>query len=196
MLASDLYSLISEFQSSVGESSATAVLDEDYLNQLKDNLNNFKNQHGEQETNISGIYSSISDLISLSGPTSTYDADSDTASQLLTNTIDKVTSFDSAGSELSSESMLTAIDSKVNQVSQVVDLPYTDSQYLSFVNDADFAKGINTVDKQIKEQEKLAKEEAEKEAKKNGPNSIQLKRYCNLPLKRQLISSNGRTKKF
>ncbi|SDO99306.1 LXG domain of WXG superfamily protein [Streptococcus equinus] len=166
LLASDLYSLISEFQSSIGESSATAVLDEDYLNQLKDNLNNFKNQHGEQETNISGIYSSISDLISLSGPTSTYDADSDTASQLLTNTIDKVTSFDSAGSELSSESMLTAIDSKVNQVSQVVDLPYSDSQYLSFVNDADFAKGINTVDKQIKEQEKLAKEEAEKEAKK------------------------------
>ncbi|SDP13186.1 LXG domain of WXG superfamily protein [Streptococcus equinus] len=166
LLASDLYSLISEFQSSVGESSATAVLDEDYLNQLKDNLNNFKNQHGEQETNISGIYSSISDLISLSGPTSTYDADSDAASQLLTNTIDKVTSFDSAGSELSSESMLTAIDSKVNQVSQVVDLPYSDSQYLSFVNDADFAKGINTVDKQIKEQEKLAKEEAEKEAKK------------------------------
>ncbi|MGT2877092.1 TNT domain-containing protein, partial [Streptococcus gallolyticus] len=66
--------------------------------------------------------------------------------------------------ELSSESLLTAIDSKVNQVSQTTSLSYSDSQYLSFVNDASFAKGIKSVNKQLKEQEKLAKEEAAKEA--------------------------------
>ncbi|MGT2876973.1 hypothetical protein ACVRZW_08455, partial [Streptococcus gallolyticus subsp. gallolyticus] len=66
--------------------------------------------------------------------------------------------------ELSSESLLTAIDSKVNQVSQTTSLSYSDSQYLSFVNDASFAKGIKSVNKQLKEQEKLTKEEAAKEA--------------------------------
>ena len=164
LLASDMYQLIAEFQASVGETSTTAVLDEDYLNQLKDQLSNFKNQHGEQEETIAGIYASVSDLISLSSPQSNYDTDSDAASQYLSNTIDKVTSFNSAGSELSSESLLTAIDSKVNQVSQTTSLSYSDSQYLSFVNDASFAKGIKSVNKQLKEQEKLAKEEAAKEA--------------------------------
>ncbi len=164
LLASDMYQLIAAFQASVGESSTTAVLDEDYLNQLKDQLSNFKNQHGEQEETIADIYASVSDLISLSSPQSNYDTDSDAASQYLSNTIDKVTSFNSAGSELSSESLLTAIDSKVNQVSQTTSLSYSDSQYLSFVNDASFAKGIKSVNKQLKEQEKLAKEEAAKEA--------------------------------
>ena len=164
LLASDMYQLIAAFQASVGETSTTAVLDEDYLNQLKDQLSNFKNQHGEQEETIADIYASVSDLISLPSPQSNYDTDSDAASQYLSNTIDKVTSFNSAGSELSSESLLTAIDSKVNQVSQTTSLSYSDSQYLSFVNDASFAKGIKSVNKQLKEQEKLTKEEAAKEA--------------------------------
>lgn len=166
VLASEFSSLLSSFHSSVGETSNSAVLDEDYLNQLKDNLNNFKNQHGAQEENISSIYASISDLISLSGSKSNYDADSDTASQLLSTTIDKVTSFDSSGTAPTSADLLAAIDTEVNQVSQTTDLPYTDSQYLSFISDVNFAKGIKSVDKQLTEQEKLAKEQAEQKARK------------------------------
>ena len=166
VLASEFSSLLSSFHSSVGETSNSAVLDEDYFNQLKDNLNNFKNQHGAQEENISSIYASISDLISLSGPQSNYDADSDTASQLLSTTIDKVTSFDSSGTAPTSADLLAAIDTEVNQVSQTTDLPYTDSQYLSFISDVNFAKGIKSVDKQLTEQEKLAKEQAKQKAKK------------------------------
>lgn len=166
VMASEFSSLLSSFHSSVGETSNSAVLDEDYLNQLKDNLNNFKNQHGAQEENISSIYASISDLISLSGPQSNYDADSDTASQLLSTTIDKVTSFDSSGTAPTSADLLAAIDTEVNQVSQTTDLPYTDSQYLSFISDVNFAKGIKSVDKQLTEQEKLAKEQAEQKARK------------------------------
>nr|WP_205396240.1 glycohydrolase toxin TNT-related protein [Streptococcus lutetiensis] len=166
VLASEFSSLLSSFHSSVGETSNSAVLDEDYLNQLKDNLNNFKSQHGAQEENISSIYASISDLISLSGPQSNYDADSDTASQLLSTTIDKVTSFDSSGTAPTSADLLAAIDTEVNQVSQTTDLPYTDSQYLSFISDVNFAKGIKSVDKQLTEQEKLAKEQAKQKAKK------------------------------
>ncbi|QGZ28305.1 hypothetical protein GP482_09375 [Streptococcus ruminicola] len=166
VLASEFSSLLSSFHSSIGETSNSAVLDEDYLNQLKDNLNNFKNQHGAQEENISSIYASISDLISLSGPKSNYDADSDTASQLLSTTIDKVTSFDCSGTAPTSADLLAAIDTEVNQVSQTTDLPYTDSQYLSFISDVNFAKGIKSVDKQLTEQEKLAKEQAEQKARK------------------------------
>lgn len=166
VLASEFSSLLSSFHSSVGETSNSAILDEDYLNQLKDNLNNFKNQHGAQEENISSIYASISDLISLSGPKSNYDADSDTASQLLSTTIDKVTSFDSSGTAPTSADLLAAIDTEVNQVSQTTDLPYTDSQYLSFISDVNFAKSIKSVDKQITQQEKLAKEQAEQKARK------------------------------
>ncbi|SEI74229.1 T7SS effector LXG polymorphic toxin [Streptococcus equinus] len=166
VLASEFSSLLSSFHSSVGETSNSAILDEDYLNQLKDNLNNFKNQHGAQEENISSIYASISDLISLSGPQSNYDADSDTASQLLSTTIDKVTSFDSSGTAPTSADLLAAIDTEVNQVSQTTDLPYTDSQYLSFISDVNFAKSIKSVDKQLTEQEKLAKEQAEQKARK------------------------------
>lgn len=167
VLASEFSSLLSSFHSSVGETSNSAVLDEDYLNQLKDNLNNFKNQHGAQEENISSIYASISDLISLSGPQSNYDADSDTASQLLSTTIDKITSFDSSGTAPTSADLLAAIDTEVNQVSQTTDLPYTDSKYLSFISDVNFAKGIKSVDKQLTKQEKLAKEQAEQKAKKD-----------------------------
>ncbi|KFN85438.1 hypothetical protein H702_09915 [Streptococcus equinus JB1] len=166
VLASEFSSLLSSFHSSIGETSNSAVLDEDYLNQLKDNLNNFKSQHGAQEENISSIYASISDLISLSGPKSNYDADSDTASQLLSTTIDKVTSFDCSGTAPTSADLLAAIDTEVNQVSQTTDLPYTDSQYLSFISDVNFAKGIKSVDKQLTEQEKLAKEQAEQKARK------------------------------
>ncbi|SDQ56635.1 T7SS effector LXG polymorphic toxin [Streptococcus equinus] len=166
VLASEFSSLLSSFHSSIGETSNSAVLDEDYLNQLKDNLNNFKSQHGAQEENISSIYASISDLISLSGPQSNYDADSDTASQLLSTTIDKVTSFDCSGTAPTSADLLAAIDTEVNQVSQTTDLPYTDSQYLSFISDVNFAKGIKSVDKQLTEQEKLAKEQAEQKARK------------------------------
>ena len=165
VLASEFSSLLSSFHSSIGETSNSAILDEDYLNQLKDNLNNFKNQHGAQEENISSIYASISDLISLSGPKSNYDADSDTASQLLSTTIDKVTSFDSSGTAPTSADLLAAIDTEVNQVSQTTDLPYTDSQYLSFISDVNFAKSIKSVDKQITQQEKLAKEQAEQKAR-------------------------------
>ena len=166
VLASEFSSLLSSFHSSIGETSNSAILDEDYLNQLKDNLNNFKNQHGAQEENISSIYASISDLISLSGPQSNYNADSDTASQLLSTTIDKVTSFDSSGTAPTSADLLAAIDTEVNQVSQTTDLPYTDSQYLSFISDVNFAKSIKSVDKQITQQEKLAKEQAEQKARK------------------------------
>ncbi|WP_288264181.1 T7SS effector LXG polymorphic toxin [uncultured Streptococcus sp.] len=166
VLASEFSSLLSSFHSSIGETSNSAILDEDYLNQLKDNLNNFKNQHGAQEENISSIYASISDLISLSGPQSNYNADSDTANQLLSTTIDKVTSFDSSGTAPTSADLLAAIDTEVNQVSQTTDLPYTDSQYLSFISDVNFAKSIKSVDKQITQQEKLAKEQAEQKARK------------------------------
>jgi hypothetical protein len=62
--------------------------------------------------------------------------------------------------------LLAAIDTEVNQVSQTTDLPYTDSQYLSFISDVNFAKGIKSVDKQLTEQEKLAKEQAEQKARK------------------------------
>ncbi|WP_423832019.1 T7SS effector LXG polymorphic toxin [Streptococcus equinus] len=166
VLASEFSSLLSSFHSSIGETSNSAILDEDYLNQLKDNLNNFKSQHGAQEENISSIYASISDLISLSGPQSNYDADSDTTSQLLSTTIDKVTSFDSSGTAPTSADLLATIDTEVNQVSQTTDLPYTDSQYLSFISDVNFAKSIKSVDKQLTKQEKLAKEQAEQKARK------------------------------
>ena len=60
---------IEQFQSTVSENASDAIIDTDYLQELIDNYSDLESSISSVDTATSGIYSRISDIISLTNPT-------------------------------------------------------------------------------------------------------------------------------
>ena len=175
IMDADFTQTLQAFQDGVGETSETGILDEEVMSQTKTKLTNANTKHSEYESNISQIYTDINDLISLSSPSSTVSSSITNASNVLSNAITKVNSFDTAQYQFSTDSLLTALASQIEIGNGIQGLSYTDPRFVEIVGHSELAEGIKKVDDQItqakKEQEEAIKKakQAEEEWKKNHP---------------------------
>ena len=152
---------ISDFQSSVGESSESAILDEGVMTQTAQKTSKASTKHGSYEKTIKGIYSGISDLISLKSPKSTVERSLSQAKKVLTDAVEKVSNFDSSGTEPQVNQLLTALDNQINLGNQAQGLSYTDPIFTEFAGYTALADGVANINNDIEHQKKLAAQKQE-----------------------------------
>ncbi len=86
---------IEQFQSTVSETASDAIIDTDYLQELIDNYSDLESSISSVDTATSGIYSRISDIISLTNPTASSITDPlSEGKTVLTDTKTNMESFD------------------------------------------------------------------------------------------------------
>lgn len=162
---------LSELQEAIGESNESAILDEAVMTQAGTDIDTAGKRHGELETDISSIYSDISDLVAVSSPKSSVASDLSTAKKVLTDAIDKVNTFDGSGQEPQAKSLLSGLDTWIEMGNQVQGLSYTDPVFTEFAGYSVLADAVATIDSDIeqnKEKLKQLKEQALKEAKEKA----------------------------
>ena len=181
LMDADYTQALTAFRDGVGETSETAILDEEVMTQTKTKMTDANTKHSDYETNISQIYSSINDLISLSSPSSNVSSSITKANTVLSDAITKVNAFDSDQTELNTESLLTALQQQIDAGNAIQELSYTDPRFVEIVSYSQLAEGIKQVDDQItqakKEQEEAARKakEEEEEWRKNHPAQAMIK---------------------
>ncbi|OOR55345.1 hypothetical protein BGP34_23375 [Bacillus mycoides] len=165
-LIMEMLQTLQDFQSTTGETDENAVILEDALLQAQNKLSNLQPKKHEMDSRISNIYSSVSDLISLSMPNSQFDEKLVAASKELEDTIQKVQQFESKKEKSNAEDILDALNKQVQMAKEMSSLSYTNPQLQAFFAQDALAKGIHEMDTQITKAEKEAKLQAEREMKK------------------------------
>lgn len=167
LMDADYTQALTAFRDGVGETSETAILDEEVMTQTKTKMTDANTKHSDYETNISQIYSSINDLISLSSPSSNVSSSITKANTVLSDAITKVNAFDRDQPELNTESLLTALQQQIEAGNAIQELSYTDPRFVEIVSYSQLAERIKQVDDQItqakKEQEEAARKAKEEE---------------------------------
>ncbi|QWG42494.1 hypothetical protein EXW35_29775 (plasmid) [Bacillus mycoides] len=165
-LIMEMLQTLQDFQSTTGETDENAVILEDALLQAQNKLSNLQPKKHEMDSRISNIYSSVSDLISLSMPNSQFDEKLVAASKELEDTIQKVQQFESKKEKSNAEDILDALNKQVQMAKEMSSLSYTNPQLQAFFAQDALAKGIHEMDTQITKAEKEAELQAEREMKK------------------------------
>ena len=166
LLIAEMTKTLQDFKSTTGESDENAVILEDALLQAQHKLSSLQPKKHEIDSRISNIYNSVSDVISLSMPTSQFDEKLVAASKELEDTIQKVQQFESKKEKSNAEEILDALNKQVQIAGKMGSLSYTDPGLQAFFAQDALAKGIREIDTQITKAEKEAKLQAEKEMKK------------------------------
>ena len=168
-LGSEFSKTITDFQNLVGETSATAVLAEETLDDAVKKLNEADEKHKVMDTNFKSIYDGISSLYHLSAPlSSTFYTNTQTARKYVQDTKNKVNAFDKMTTTSSAEQLFSALSSQMAAAGRVKSLSYRDPVLTNFVAHDDLGKAIYELDQQYAKAKaeaiEVAKRKAEQEA--------------------------------
>lgn len=166
LMGVDFQKTLSDFQSAVSETSESAILDEEVLTQTKTKMTNADTKHTEYETKIGKIYSEISDLISLSCPSSSVSSSITASNKILQEAIDNVNKFDNEKATLLTDNIVTGLGKQIEVGNQAQGLSYTDPRFVEFTSYTQLGDGIQQLDTKITEAKEQAKKEAEEAARK------------------------------
>ncbi|MFK4568349.1 T7SS effector LXG polymorphic toxin [Enterococcus sp. UD-01] len=167
LVEADLQQTYADFAGTTGETSQSAVLDEDVLTKAKTAIDKFKTEHKEKRQTIKSTYSDIADLIALSMPSSSaFTSACDESKKHLDKIIQKVNEFDNKQQPSSAEEIINVLGQQIKMSETASGLSYTDPRFMEFVSQTELAEAIKDIDSQITEAEAAAKLEAEKVAKK------------------------------
>lgn len=169
LIASEMIQTYTEFQSTTGETSESAIISEEVLNTVKKDLDKLKTTHKELEQSIKTVYNDISDLVSLSMPKSNFENVADQAKTHIDTIIKKVNSFDRAQTKGTTEDLISALKHQIALSEKVSGLSYTDPNFLKFVTSTELADNIQNLDNQITAFENEQKKLKEKELAKTHP---------------------------
>lgn len=148
-LGSEFSKTITDFQNLVGETSATAVLAEETLDDAIKKLNEADEKHKVMDTNFKSIYDGISTLYRLSAPLSnTFYTNTQTARKYVQDTKNKVNAFDKMTTTSSTEQLFSALGSQMVAAARVKSLSYSDPVLTNFVAHEDLGKAIYEMDQQ------------------------------------------------
>ena len=168
-LGSEFSKTITDFQNLVGETSATAVLAEETLDDAVKKLNAADERHKVMDTNFKSIYDGISSLYRLSAPlSSTFYTNTQIARKYVQDTKNKVNAFDKMTTTSSTEQLFSALSSQMAAAGRVKSLSYSDPVLTNFVAQDDLGKAIYEMDQQYAKSKveaiEAAKRKAEQEA--------------------------------
>ena len=168
-LGSEFSKTITDFQNLVGETSATAVLAEETLDDAVKKLNEADEKHKVMDTNFKSIYDGISSLYRLSAPlSSTFYTNTQTARKYVQDTKNKVNAFDKMTTTSSAEQLFSALSSQMVAAGRVKSLSYSDPILTDFVAHEDLGKAIYEMDQQYAKAKAEAIEAAKRKAEQEA----------------------------
>ena len=168
-LGSEFSKTITDFQNLVGETSATAVLAEETLDDAVKKINEADEKHKVMDTNFKSIYDGISSLYHLSAPlSSTFYTNTQTARKYVQDTKNKVNAFDKMTTTSSAEQLFSALSSQMAAAGRVKTLSYRDPVLTNFVAHDDLGKAIYEVDQQYAKAKAEAIEAAKRKAEQEA----------------------------
>ena len=168
-LGSEFSKTITDFQNLVGETSATAVLAEETLDDAVKKLNEADEKHKVMDTNFKSIYDGISSLYHLSAPlSSTFYTNTQTARKYVQDTKNKVNAFDKMTTTSSAEQLFSALSSQMVAAGRVKSLSYSDPILTDFVAHEDLGKAIYEMDQQYAKAKAEAIEAAKRKAEQEA----------------------------
>ncbi|WP_347401776.1 T7SS effector LXG polymorphic toxin [Candidatus Enterococcus murrayae] len=156
-LSSEFEKAISDFKSTVKETSGSAIIDTDALTTAESKFSDQLTKFTEIETKFKTVYSSISDLVSVSEVSgSGFTEEMEKTKKVLTNTKAWMAAFNGKKSSKAISSILSQQKAQINSLKGVAGLSYTDPKSLEIYQNKAFK---NTVSKQHKNVRKLEKEQ-------------------------------------
>ena len=165
-LQSDFSKEVESFQSATGEKSSTAIISHSYLKSTSEYFDTLKGEIDQIRKTINSATDSVSDLVSVTSDAKNYEYFSgnlSNAKDVVTNTIEKVSAWDSQGTALTTETSLQNLQELLGQLHQTDGLDYSDPIISQVVNNlSPIADKVKEIDDQIDESVQKAKLEAQK----------------------------------
>ncbi|MBP2621837.1 hypothetical protein DHL47_11025 [Streptococcus panodentis] len=138
---------IEQFQSTVSEHAADAVIHTEYLQTLLDRFPEIEASISGIDTVTSAIYSSIADIISLANPdSSAIQTPLSEAKTILTDTKKNMEAFNAWKQGDEFEDLLSSQDQMIATLSNISDIVYTENDVRAFYNQTGFLQGTNQID--------------------------------------------------
>ena len=143
IMSKDYDAFITTFQSEVGESDGNAIINTDYLSELSAIFPGITQALSYIQRDTSSTYSDIADIISLTDPsTSEITTALTEAKQILTDTTNKMSSFNELGTPGTFSEMMGQQNSELATLSSIQGPSYTAPNILSAYKNADFAMKV------------------------------------------------------
>lgn len=161
-----------DFKGTTGESSDSAVLSEDVLIKAKSDVDKMKQTYQEQVKSFQTVYSSISDLISLSASKSDFNQVADATKKFADEIIQKVNQFDSKQGNSANEDMIQSLGTQIKAAQKVGGLGYTDPRFLAFANSTALADNVQAFQKKVTEAEEKQRKTKEKDLNSMTPSEM------------------------
>ena len=165
-LQSDFAKEVESFQSATGEKSSTAIISHSYLKSTSEYFDTLKGEIEQIRKTINSATDSVSDLVSVTSDARHYEyfgGNLFNAKDVVTNTIEKVSAWDSQGTALTTETSLQNLQELLGQLHQTDGLDYSDPIISQVVNNlSPMANKVKEIDDQIDESVQKAELEAQK----------------------------------
>lgn len=143
IMSKDYDAFITTFQSEVGESDSNAIINTDYLSELSAIFPGITQVLSYIQRDTSSTYTDISDIISLTNPsTSDITTALTKAKQILTDTTNKISSFNELGTPGTFSEMMGQQNSELATLSSIQGPNYTAPNILSVYQNSDFVSKV------------------------------------------------------
>lgn len=162
-LASEVEKTLNDFKSSTGESSGSAVITEDVLTKIPSKLDNLLESYNERTNSIKGIYTEISDLVSLTLPKSNLAETINDTKKHVKKIQSDVSTFENGKTSDSIDALLSQIESQIGRITSTKSLGYGSSEFLSFSMRNEFVSTMAQAERAMIQQERLEAEEIKKQ---------------------------------
>ena len=143
IMSKDYDAFITTFQSEVGESDSNAIINTDYLSELSAIFPGITQALSYIQRDTSSTYSDIADIISLTDPsTSVITTALTEAKQILTDTTNKMSSFNELGTPGTFSEMMGQQNSELATLSSIQGPNYTAPNILRVYQNSDFVSKV------------------------------------------------------
>jgi len=171
-VAMEMTQLYQSFKSTTGETSDSAVINQEALDKAKTSIDSLKTAHKSVETTIHNIYFGVADLISLTLPKSEFNETADEVKKYVDKIIEKVTTFDSQQGKSTNEDMLAKLKTQIQSAEKVGGLSYTDPQFLAFANSTGLAEDVQDYHSSLSAEAEKLRKEKEKDLNSMTPSEM------------------------
>lgn len=151
-IAKEMEKTISDFKASVKETSESAIIDTDALNEAKGKFSSPLSDFAKLERKIRNIYSSVEHIAPVSAPSNQFNKKMEEAKKVLTDTLKGMDTFNG-------RKAVSAVKDKLaqqsSQIAKVGGLSYSNPKSLAILTDKTFKNEIKEAHKTVRKEEKL-----------------------------------------
>lgn len=199
-LSAEFTKAVADFKSTVKESSGSAIIDTDALTTAESKFSDQLSKFTEIESKFKTVYSSISDLVSVSEVSgSGFTEEMEKTKKVLTNTKTWMATFNGKKSSKAISSILSQQKAQINSLKSVTGLSYTDPKSLAIYQNKAFKKKVSKQHASVKEFEKKNLEAERREMLKKHPAILaihgQLDKGYHAKIANEINSNNYKKKK-